>query len=393
MTDSLYFAYGSNLCPDERARWLAQHGLTEADLRPVSAALLPDHALSFGYWSQRRAGGALDVRSSLGSVVQGALFAVSPLGWRMLDIKEGVAHPDTGYERTPVQAVLPDGKLVAAITYTVKPADRRPHCEPASGYVDTVLSGLAHWQMRPDSKAALLAAAAGQSGDCRVEHMLVYGTLMRGELRWPAMARAGVKQVLMARSRATLHPATEDPPGEPFPAITLDQPLHELQGDLVESADIVRLLQDADAIETFWGHGDARNLYHRTILPVQTAASVQTGASDALPRGGPKPTLAWAYVAAPLLPVGEPHDTGCWRAARGRRRAFLERLVRAHGQARLQAMSPPVVQRPTPANAATQKLVLSSLGPEALVQALDEGSIAEWHLARESGCWTALAVS
>ena len=381
MTDPLYFAYGSNLCPDERARWLAQHGLTEADLRPVSAALLPDHALSFGYWSQRRAGGALDVRSSLGSVVHGALFAVSPLGWRMLDIKEGVAHPDTGYERTPVQAVLPDGKLVAAITYTVKPADRRPHCEPAAGYVETVQSGLAHWQMRPDSKAALLAAAAGQSGDCRVDYMLVYGTLMRGELRWPAMARAGVKQVLMARSRATLHPAAEDPPGEPFPAITLDHPVHDLQGDLVESADIVRLLQEADAIETFWGHGDARNLYHRTVLPVQT------GEPDA------PPTLAWAYVAAPALPVGEPHDTGCWRAARGRRKAFLERLVRAHGQAGLQATSPPVAQRPTLANAATQRPLLTRLDPDALVQALDEGRLTEWHLARESGCWTALAVS
>lgn len=355
MTAFLYFAYGSNLCPDERARWLATHGLTEADLRPVSAALLADHELSFGYWSQRRAGGALDVRPSLGSVVQGALFTVSERGWQMLDIKEGVAHPDTGYARTAVQAVLPDGKLVSALTYTVKPADRRPHCDPAAGYVDTVLSGLAHWGMRPDSKATLLAAAAGQSGACRVDHMLVYGTLMRGELRWPAMARHGVRRVLMGRSRATLHPAAEDPPGEPFPAITLDQPLHELQGDLVESADMACLLKEADVIETFYGYGDARNLYHRTVLPVQTGEP------------GALPTLAWAYVAAPLLTVGEPHGTGCWRAARGRRRAFLEQLARAHG--------------------------VQGAELHATVQALDAGALSEWDLVQRSGCWTALAVS
>ena len=355
MSDLLYFAYGSNLCPDERARWLAQHGLTEADLRPVSAALLPDHALSFGYWSQRRAGGALDVRASLGSAVHGALFAVSARGWQMLDLKEGVAHPQTGYERTPVQTILPDGKLVGAITYTVKPTDRRPHCEPASGYVATVQSGLSHWRIRTEANAALLAAAAGRSGTATIAHMLVYGTLMRGELRWPAMARAGVKRVLMGRSRATLHPAAEDPPGEPFPGISLDEPRHDLQGDLVESADIVSLLREADGIETFWGYGDARNLYHRTVLPVIT------GEPDA------PSTLAWAYVAAPTLPVGEPHDTGCWRAARGRRRAFLEQLVRAHG--------------------------LADHRLEAWVQALDAGELSEWHLARESGCWTALAVS
>lgn len=377
----LYFAYGSNLCPDERERWLAAHGLTEADLRPVSAALLPDHGLSFGYWSQRRAGGALDVRPSLGSVVQGALFAVSARGWQMLDIKEGVAHPDTGYERTAVQAVLPDGKLVAALTYTVKPGDRRAHCEPAAGYVDTVLSGLAHWRMRPEAQAALLSAAAGGSGAAMVDHMLVYGTLMRGELRWPAMARHGVKRVVMGRSRATLHPAAEDPPGEPFPAITLDQPLHDLHGDLVQSADMPRLLKDADAIETFWGHGDARNLYHRTVLPVQTGEP------------GALPTHAWAYVAAAALPVGEPHDTGCWREARGRRRAFLERLVRAHLLAGQQATHPPAAPAAALASDGTPLLRLTGRGLTALMQGLDEGALSEWDLARASGCWTALAVS
>lgn len=354
----LYFAYGSNLCPLERERWLAQHGLTGADLRPVGAALLPDHELSFGYWSVRREGGALDVRACRGSVVHGALFAVSDEGWRMLDLKEGVADPVRGYRRVRRQAVLPDGKLIDVVTYEVKPSDRRAHCEPAAGYVETVVSGLRHWQLRPEAHDALQAAAEGRTGAALIHQMLVYGTLMRGELRWPAMARAGLRQVLLGRSRATLHPAAEDPPGQPFPAITLDAPCHELQGDLVESADILALLEEADAIESFYGHGDARNAYHRTVLPVDI------GQPEALPR------LAWAYVAAPLLPLGEPHATGCWREARGRRQGFLQQLVQAHGV----AGSP----------------LLEGRSLEALVQALDTGELSEWALARASGRWTVL---
>jgi gamma-glutamylcyclotransferase (GGCT)/AIG2-like uncharacterized protein YtfP len=355
----LYFAYGSNLCPEERARWLAQHGLQAGDLRPVSLAWLPDQALSFGYFSQRRGGGALDIRPHRGSIVHGALFEVTPAGWQMLDIKEGVAHPDTGYERLRTWAIRPDGQLVAVQTYRVKALDRRPHCDPAPGYLDTVVSGFDHWQMRPQAHAALNEAADGSGGAAMVNAMLVYGTLMRGELRWPAMRRPGVKRVLLARSRATLHPAAEDPPGEPFPAITLQQARHELHGDWVESEDMRALLDDADRIETFLGYGDARTLYHRTLLPVDL------GQPDGLT------SLAWAYLAAPALPVGEPHATGCWRAARGRRLDFLGRLVQAHGVA---------------GTAAVQ-----GRDAAALIRALDEGSLREWDLASASGRWAVLA--
>jgi gamma-glutamylcyclotransferase (GGCT)/AIG2-like uncharacterized protein YtfP len=372
MSPVLYFAYGSNLCPNERARWLHMHHLRDQDLQPVSLAWLPDHALSFGYRSQRRGGGALDVRSSLGSVVHGALFSVSPAGWRMLDLKEAVAHPTTGYERVSARVVLPDGKLTDAITYRVKVTDRQPHCEPAPGYVETVHAGMDHWSMRPEARTALAAAASGKSGELlggsgesgksggsMVSALMVYGTLMRGELRWPAMRAPGVQRVLMARSRATLHPAAEDPPGEPFPAITLDQPRHVLIGDCVETVDIQGLLPETDRIETYFGPGDARNLYERTLLPVDV------GEPGGLPR------LAWAYVASPRLPVGVPHASGCWREARGRRKAFLARLVQAHGVANTSAVQ--------------------GRDAAALIQALEDGALSEWDLAQASGRWTVLA--
>lgn len=359
MTPVLYFAYGSNLCPNERARWLRERHLTDQDLQPVSLAWLPDHTLSFGYRSQRRGGGALDVRSSLGSVVHGALFSVSEAGWRMLDVKEAVAHPTTGYERCSVRVVLPDGKLTDVITYRVKATDQQPHCDPAPGYLETVQSGMDHWSMRPEARTALAAAASGEAGGSMVRSLMVYGTLMRDELRWPAMRAPGVQRVLMARSRATLHPAAEDPPGEPFPAITLEQPRHTLIGDCVETVDIQGLLPETDRIETYFGPGDARNLYERTLLPVDV------GEPGGLPR------LAWAYVASPRLPVGVPHASGCWREARGRRKAFLARLVQAHGVANTAA----VQGRDAPA----------------LIQALEDGALSEWDLAQASGRWTALA--
>jgi gamma-glutamylcyclotransferase (GGCT)/AIG2-like uncharacterized protein YtfP len=359
MKPVLYFAYGSNLCPQERVRWLAQHGLHEHDLRPVSLAWLPDQALSFGYWSSRRGGGALDIRPHRGSIVHGALFEVSAAGWHMLDIKEAVAQPAAGYERCRARAVLPDGQTVDVQTYRVKSADRRSHCHPAPGYLETVRSGIDHWQMRAEAHEALDAAADGSGGASMVRAMLVYGTLMRGELRWAAMRRPGVRRVLMARSRATLHPAAEDPPGEPFPAMTLGAAQHELHGDWVESEDIDSLLAEADRIETFFGHGDPRNLYERTLLPVQLTRS------DALA------TLAWAYLAGPGLPVGEPHATGCWREVRGRRQAFLARLVKAHGVAGTDAMQGRDV--------------------DALVAALDAGLLSEWDLACASGRWAVLS--
>jgi gamma-glutamylcyclotransferase (GGCT)/AIG2-like uncharacterized protein YtfP len=288
------FVYGSNLSPDEIRGWLARHGLDATHCRPLGAALLPDHELSFGYRSERREAGALDLRPRRGSVVQGALLAPTARGWEALDAKEAVAAG--AYERRDVEVVLPDGGLRDATTYVVTEGRRREHQSPDEGYLRTVEAGYARWGHDP---APLRRAAAGEPGALHVDAVFVYGTLLRGESNAHVLHGPGVRRVVdAALDGATLH---ETP--NPYPVMRLGG-VAAVIGELVEVHDVEAMLGPLDALEDFTGYGRSDRMYHRTLVRVRV-------------EGGER--LAWTYVAGETLAPGAPIASGSWRAHRAAR--------------------------------------------------------------------------
>ncbi|MEI7445830.1 MAG: gamma-glutamylcyclotransferase [Burkholderiales bacterium] len=286
------FAYGSNLCAAELESWLVGRGLDAGHVRPIGPALLPDHALSFGYFSLRRRAGALDVRPRRGSVVQGALFEASPEGWAALDEKEGVA---TGaYARREVELVLPDGRLTRAITYVVTESRRCAHQVPASDYVATVLRGYDRFGHDP---APLHAAAGGAAGAFDVDAVFVYGTLLRGESNAHVLHGQPLRRVAPARVAGSLHET-----GSPYPVMVLD-PAHRVVGEVAQPVDIEAALGPLDALEDFGGYGRDDRLYHRTLIRAEEADGGAT-------------RLCWTYVAGETIPLGPRIADGDWRRFR-----------------------------------------------------------------------------
>lgn len=286
------FAYGSNLSNAEIAGWFGARGLDPArHCRPLGAARLPDHELSFGYRSERRRGGALDVRSRPGSVVNGALFTVSAEGAAALDEKEGVAMG--AYRRQVTEVILPGGALCDALVYVVTEASRREHQVPAEGYVDTVVAGYAQWGLDP---TPVLSVASGGSGAAPVEAVFVYGTLLRGEHNAHVLHDQPVRRV----ADALLHGATLHETGEPYPVMRLEGP-GPVRGELAELEDIATALGPLDRLETFTGYGRRDRAYHRTLVTVRTEGEDR---------------LAWTYVAGERLTPGAPIASGDWRRHR-----------------------------------------------------------------------------
>lgn len=177
-----------------------------------------------------------------------------------------------------------------------------------------------------------------------VDGFFVYGTLMRGESRFPAMAAHGIERVLLARGPGRLFDTTED-----YPALQLRGAGQDdiVLGEFVSVAGFEAARAALDVLEGFAGRGNPDNEFERVLVDVDV--------------GGKRLMTAWTYVAADRRPVGARIESGCWRQHRGLREAFCRRLALAHGQ----------------------------LTPET-VRGLVDGSIPEYKLARQSGLWTAL---
>jgi hypothetical protein len=77
-----YFAYGSNLSDEDRAK--CHPPCPPGALKKIGAAFLPDRRLGFTRKSMRRGGGVLDVVPSVGCVVGGVIYEVTPEGWAWL---------------------------------------------------------------------------------------------------------------------------------------------------------------------------------------------------------------------------------------------------------------------------------------------------------------------
>ena len=150
----LYFAFGSNLDPDQMRERCPGHHV-------VGMAMLRDHKLVFPLFSERWGGGVASVQLSHGKDMWGVLFELSDEDLRALDGYEGFRAPGDAhnlYERELiwVELVRPvDGSVprrVRACAYLAHTANPSP---PSRRYVDALIKGARHHRL-PDDYIALL---------------------------------------------------------------------------------------------------------------------------------------------------------------------------------------------------------------------------------------------
>jgi hypothetical protein len=150
----LYFAFGSNLDPDQMRARCPAHNV-------VGMAVLRDHKLNFPIFSPGWGGGVASLQLSHGNDVWGMLYELSDEDLRSLDGHEafhGPGNPHNLYEREPVwvELVRPeDGSVprrVKAAAYLAHTANPSP---PSRRYLDAVLKG-ARAHKLPDDYIALL---------------------------------------------------------------------------------------------------------------------------------------------------------------------------------------------------------------------------------------------
>lgn len=299
----LYFGYGSNLNAGDWRRWCEERGDGDlADrLRHVGPATLPDRRLGFTRHSSVRGGGVLDVVPARGHVVEGEVFEADEAVQDLLDAKEGAPW---AYRRIPVTVFRDDGQAVEAFTYEVPPDRRLRHVDPAPGYLDIVLDG---YENHGIPVTTLRAAAAGKAAESAVQAFFVYGTLMRGESRFPAIHRHRICGALLA-----------DAPGRlvslgSWPGLVEGEGC--VHGELLRVANVTGAVEDLDFIEGFRGFGANGSLFVRILIDVHV--------------GDGRIRRCWSYRYAGS-DGGEPIAGGDWRRHRGVRAAFFESLVRAY---------------------------------------------------------------
>jgi gamma-glutamylcyclotransferase (GGCT)/AIG2-like uncharacterized protein YtfP len=134
------FAYGSNMCLPDLARWLAERGHPQAAPAKTSPGLLLDHRLVWNYRSPVRKGGAANVQRADGEHLPGVVLHVEHALLVALDEKEG--HPER-YLRTE-RLVETDGEQLHAWVYEVTEEWRNDaDIWPRRAYLDVMLRGAA----------------------------------------------------------------------------------------------------------------------------------------------------------------------------------------------------------------------------------------------------------
>ena len=353
-----YFAYGSNLNVDDLQNWCRGQGLSNTALRcSRGVARLADNELIFDYYSERRRGGVLNLRPRIGQIVEGVLFEVDVYGRDALDRKEGVP---TCYERVPVHVFDGEGMSVDAFTYRVPPERCGDFVKPTAAYLETVRSGLETFGL---CTRQLEAAAADTAAPFALDGVFVYGTLMRCEERFHALAQvAEFESTLLATTRGRLLDLGA------YPAIVRDLGC-SVDGEFMRFRNLPAVLDLFDPIEGFEGY-NAGSLYHR----VPTTAQVGDGRFRSV----------WSYVLAETGTGRAVIASGSWRKHRSRHQTFMEALFSAHA-----------VDQENSAKA-WERVVLGSVagGLEdiaqdriSLAERFIRGTVSEYDLAQHTGKW------
>jgi gamma-glutamylcyclotransferase (GGCT)/AIG2-like uncharacterized protein YtfP len=213
------------------------------------------------------------------------------------------------------------------------------------------------------------AAACGEQCPGAVDGLFVYGTLLRGEPRFPLLRPFGLECTLLASTWGSLVDFGEYPAMLP-PRVDGDL----VRGDFFRLRDIGGALRRLDRIEGFLGFGLPGSLFRRELIEIDG--------------GDGRIRMAWCYVLAAHLDAEQTIPSGDWREHRGRREDILRRLIAAHAAGDEAGLALSLAQRMPFAFGGDPKAVAQELLP--LTSALLEGIVSERRLAQESGSWVTI---
>src|SRR5258708_4106723 len=156
----LYFAYGSNMDPDQARERCPGHQV-------VGLAALRDHRLIFPLYSNRWSGGVASVQLHHGETVWGVLYELTESDLASLDTWEGFRGPGDqhnvyDHEHVTVELVRPDDgsipRRVRSSIYLARPSNASP---PSRRYLDAILRGARHHRLPEEYIAKLNAVTVG----------------------------------------------------------------------------------------------------------------------------------------------------------------------------------------------------------------------------------------
>ncbi len=124
--ETIYFAFGSNMCPAQMVR------RCPSAVR-IGAGVLPDHTLRFPRRGAVWSGGIADAAPEKGQEVHGVIYELSPEDMELLDGFE------VSYDRAIVEVVLQKGQSVDAVLYRLK--EPLGHFPPGRAYLETMIRG------------------------------------------------------------------------------------------------------------------------------------------------------------------------------------------------------------------------------------------------------------
>lgn len=356
-----YFAYGSNLNQEDWAQWCREKGLPDGLLRFHSTGYLPDWDIAFTHRSQTRNGGVLDLKPRHGQAVAGVIFKVSEAAWHALDLKEGAPHY---YVRMPLIAISENGDQIQVETYRVSEKLRKPFVAPNPKYVDIVREGLESFDL---STIGLVAAAENRTTPWLTDAFFVYGTLLRGESRFPVLQGFGLECVLLAQASGQLLDLGT------FPGLVNPNSAEtHVEGEFVRLRAPGKAVQELDRVEGFLGFGRPGSLFRRALCQVHV--------------GEGRLRLAWHYRLCAHADQAAVIPSGDWRASRGHRDRFLDGLVRHHVDSDEAGVAVRLARDIPFSLSLDPQTVVAELMP--LKSALAEGRISERKLAQITGRWS-----
>lgn len=360
MSQRYYFGYGSNLNAQDWEAKCRKMGFGKGQLKSRSVGYLPDHDVAFAYPSVGRKGGTLDIVPRLGQLVPGVIFEASDAGWRALDQKEGVPRH---YARMDAVCIDQRGNQVPVTTYKVIESQRQRFVSPSQEYVEIVRAGLEAYGL---PTGHLLAAAADQATPWLTDGLFVYGTLLRGESRFPILQPFGLRCALLARTFGRLLDLGS------FPGLVdVGESKQMVEGEFLRFERIADVIELLDQIEGFKGFSADGSLFRRTLANVDV--------------GEGRIRQGWTYVFdRPSEGIGT-ITSGDWRAARGSREQFLQSLVAAHVGENEHQIAEEIADRLPFSMHPDRHGALARLVP--LAAALQRGEVSERILSQQSGKW------
>ncbi|MGH7725375.1 MAG: gamma-glutamylcyclotransferase family protein [Candidatus Eiseniibacteriota bacterium] len=136
----LYFAYGSNLEPE-------QMEMRCPGYRLLCRAILHDHVLRFQGHSRIWGGAIATIEHTPGAMVHGVVFELAPDQFNALDRSEGCVapgHPDNQYDRVQLPVQLEYGEWIQVFTYIMRP---QTPGRPSRSYRWAILKGMRHYSL------------------------------------------------------------------------------------------------------------------------------------------------------------------------------------------------------------------------------------------------------